>query len=221
MPFVQSINSRQPQTDHIERAGRIINDGGMVILPTRGLYGVACNAHNAEAVGRIFDIKKRPVEKPLLVLVSNADMLNDVVISVPALAALLMASFWPGRLTLVMEGRKDLPPGLCSDTGKVGVRMVGHPVAAALVEAAGTPITGTSANLSGAGGCDRIGAIDRLVIDSVDMVLDAGVLAGGPGSSVVDVTGRTPLILREGAVSAKEISQALAVGGASRVDNHG
>ncbi len=221
MPMVHSINSRQPQPDLIEKAGRIINDGGVVILPTRGLYGVACNAHNAEAVRRIFDIKKRSQEKPLLVLVSSAAMLDDIVISVPKLAGALMSSFWPGRLTLVMEGRKDLPPGLCSDTGKVGVRLVGHPVATALVEAAGTAVTGTSANLSGAGGCDRIGAIDRLVIDSVDMILDAGILAGGPGSSVVDVTGRTPLLLREGAVSAEEISTVLDALGTSRVDNDG
>lgn len=221
MPGVHSINSRQPQPDLIEKASRIISDGGVVILPTRGLYGVACNAHNTGAVSRIFDIKKRPLEKPLLVLVSNAGMLDDIVISVPAAAQSLMTSFWPGRLTLVLEGREDLPPGLCSDTGKVGVRMVGHPVAAALVEAAGTPVTGTSANLSGAGGCDRITTIDRQVIDSVDMVLDAGVLAGGSGSSVVDVTGQVPRILREGAVSAKDISQALESGSASRVDKNG
>ncbi len=221
MPVVHTINPRQPQPDLIERAGRIICDGGVVILPTRGLYGVACDAHNAGAVRRIFDIKKRPIEKPLLVLISNADMLVDIVVSVPGLAESLMASFWPGRLTLVMEGRKHLPPGLCSDTGKVGVRMVGHPVAAALVEAAGTPVTGTSANLSGAGGCDRIDALDQSVIDSVDMILDASVLAGGPGSSVVDVTGRTPRMLREGAVTAGEISKALGAGGTARVDKGG
>lgn len=192
-----------------------------MILPTRGLYGVGCDVHNADAVRRIFDIKKRPLDKPLLVLISDAGMLADIVVSIPPLAESLMASFWPGRVTLVMEGRKDLPAGLCSDAGKVGVRMVGHPVAAALVERAATPITGTSANLSGGGGCDRISVIDQQVTDAADLILDAGILAGGPGSSVVDVTGRTPRILREGAVAAMEITNALEAGDTSRVDKDG
>lgn len=209
MPRIQSIDPRQPQPDHIGEAARIVNDGGVVILPTRGLYGLGCDAHNAAAVKRIFGIKKRPIGKPLLVLISNAGMLKDIVVSIPSLAKSLMEYFWPGCLTLVMEGRNDLPTGLCSDIGKVGVRMVGHPVAAAMVEAAGTPITGTSANLAGAGGCDHIDAIDRRVTDSVDMILDAGPLAGGPGSSVVDVTGRSARILREGSVSASAIAEAL------------
>jgi len=221
MPGVHFIHPRQPQTGPIEQAAGIICDGGVVILPTHGLYGVGCDAHNAASVERIFDIKRRPQEKPLLVLISNAGMLADIVVSIPSLAESLMASFWPGRLTLVMEGRKDLPPGLCSDDGKVGVRMVGHPVASAVVEAAGTPVTGTSANLTGAGGCDRIDAIDQIVTDAVDIILDAGVLAGGPGSSVVDVTGRAPRILREGAVAAAEISQVLGAGSTSRVDKGG
>lgn len=218
MAVVHPIDPRQPQPDRIAQAARIVRDGGVVIFPTRGLYGLGCDATNADAVGRIFDIKKRPLEKSLLVLISNSGMLVDVVKSVPSLAESLMASYWPGRLTLVMEGRSDLSPGLCSDSGKVGVRMVGHPVAAALVEAAGRSITGTSANLSGVGGCDRIDAIDRIVIDSVDMILDAGVLAGGPGSSVIDVTGRSPRILREGAVPAGEISAVLGNGSVARVD---
>jgi L-threonylcarbamoyladenylate synthase len=88
-------------------------------------------------------------------------------------------------------------------------------VAAALVAAAGTPITGTSANVSDAGGCDRIDAIDDSVIASVDMILDAGILAGGPGSSVVDVTGRVPRILREGAVAAADIVKAAGATGPS------
>ncbi len=209
MTVVYSIDPHHPQPDRIEQAARILRDGGVVILPTRGLYGLGCDARNAAAVRRIFNIKKRPLEKPLLVLISNRGMLADVVPSIPSLAEPLMTAFWPGRLTLVMKGRKDLPSGLCSGTGKVGVRMVGHPVAAALVEDVARAVTGTSANLSGAGGCDRIEAIDRMVIDAVDMILDAGVLGGGAGSSVVDVTGRSPRILREGAVSAREISKAV------------
>jgi L-threonylcarbamoyladenylate synthase len=180
------------------------------------LYGLGCDIRNADAVGRIFHIKNRPPDKPLLVLISHPSMLTNVVASVSPLAEKLMAAFWPGRLTLVMQARKDLPTGLRSTTGKVGVRQVGHPVAAALVEATGCPITGTSANISDTGGCDRIDAIDDSITSSVDMILDAGILAGGPGSSVVDVTGRVPRILREGAVAAGEIIKAAGAGAAGQ-----
>jgi L-threonylcarbamoyladenylate synthase len=215
MSRVCPISPHRPEPDRIQRAARILAAGGVVILPTRGLYGLGCDIRNADAVGRIFHIKKRLPDKPLLVLISHPRMLTDVVASVSPLAEKLMTAFWPGRVTLVMQGRKDLPAGLRSVTGKVGVRRVGHPVAAALVAAAGTPITGTSANVSDAGGCDRIDAIDDSVIASVDMILDAGILAGGPGSSVVDVTGRVPRILREGAVAAADIVKAAGATGPS------
>lgn len=221
MSRVYGIDPRRPEPDLIRRAAAVVRDGGLVILPTRGLYGLGCDAHNATAVKRIFDIKGRSSAKPLLVLISHQRMLADIVPSTPPLAEKLMTAFWPGRITLVMHGLKDLPPGLCSDTGKVGVRMVGHPVAAALVKTAERPITGTSANLSGAGGCDRIEAIDSAVTSSVDMVLDAGPLAGGPGSSVIDVTGPIPHVLREGAVPTTEISSALKGEAFSRVDKRG
>ncbi len=205
MPRICPISPNRPEPDRIQRAARVLADGGVVILPTRGLYGLGCDIRKADAVARVFNIKKRPPDKPSLVLISHPRMLTDVVASVSPLAERLMAAFWPGRVTFVMQGRKDLPAGLRSATGKVGVRWVGHPVAVALVEAAGTPITGTSANISDAGGCDRIDAIDESIAAAVDMILDAGILAGGPGSSVVDVTGREPSILREGAVLAGDI----------------
>jgi L-threonylcarbamoyladenylate synthase len=212
MSRVCPISPHRPEPDLIKRAAQLLADGGVVILPTRGLYGLGCDIRNADAVGRIFSIKKRPPDKPLLVLISHPSMLTDVVASVSPLAEKLMAAFWPGRVTLVMQARKDLPAGLRSTTGKVGVRQVGHPVAAALVEAAGAPITGTSANISNAGGCDRIDAIDDSITTSVDMILDAGILAGGPGSSVVDVTGRLPRVLRQGAVAAADILKAAGAG---------
>jgi len=209
MSRICPISPNRPEPDRIQRAARILADGGVVILPTRGLYGLGCDIRNADAVARVFSIKKRPPDKPLLVLISHPRMLTDVVASVSPLAEKLMAAFWPGRVTLIMQGRKDLSAGLRSATGKVGVRRVGHPVAVGLIEAVGTPITGTSANIADAGGCDRIDAIDDIVIASVDLILDAGILAGGPGSSVVDVTGRVPCVLREGAVAAEDISKAV------------
>jgi L-threonylcarbamoyladenylate synthase len=205
MPHKYTIDPSRMQTAFIDEAAAFISRGAVVILPTRGLYGLCCNALNEEAVARIFSIKNRPWENPLLVLISHRRMMSTIVAAETALASELMDRFWPGKLTLVMPGRKDLPQGLCSDTGKVGVRLVAHPVAAAVVQAVGGPITGTSANLSGAGGCTAIHAVDPKVAQSVELILDAGPLEGGPGSTVVDVTGDAPLVLREGAVPAADI----------------
>lgn len=202
----------------IDEAAAILNRGGVVILPTSGLYGLCCNALNEAAVRRIFSIKNRARGKPLLVLISHRKMLSDIVAAETALANPLMDRFWPGKLTLVMPGRKGLPQGLCSDTGKVGVRLVAHPVAAAVVQAVGGPVTGTSANLSGAGGCAAVDAVDPKVVRSVDLILDAGTLEGGPGSTVVDVTGAAPRILREGAVPTAAIMEVFERFAASRID---
>lgn len=204
-PPIHTIDPSRMQPDFIAEAAAAISQGGVVILPTSGLYGLCCDALNAKAVRRIFDIKNRSLEKSLLVLISRRGMLSAIVGAETAMATELMDRFWPGKLTLVMQGRKDLPQGLCSDTGKVGVRLVAHPVAAAVVQAVGGPVTGTSANLAGAGGCAAIDAVDPKVVQSVDLILDAGTLGGGPGSTVVDVTGAAPRVLREGAVPAADI----------------
>jgi L-threonylcarbamoyladenylate synthase len=205
MSRIHDISPEHPQLDIIHAAAAVIRDSGIIIMPTRGLYGLGGKALNESVVRRIFSIKSRSLEKPLLVLISRLEMLRNIVADIPPMASYLMDAFWPGKMTLVMEGRKGLPEGLCSDTNRVGVRWVAHPVTAALVDAVGSAITGTSANLSGSKGCAEISAIDNAVTASVDMVLNAGPLEGGPGSTVVDVTGQTPKILREGAVKASEV----------------
>ena len=199
------VDPVQPVIETILRAAHVIRSGGVVVLPTTGLYGLAADALQPQAVDRLFRLKGRDSSKPILVLIASADMLSQVSGPVSALAKAMMAHFWPGRVTFIVPARNGLPPGLTADSGKIGVRQVAHPVAQALVRAVGTPLTGTSANLSGAGGCASIEAIDAAVIDAVDLVLDSGPLAGGVGSTVVDMTGPIPIVLREGAVSAAKI----------------
>ena len=116
-----------------------------------------------------------------------------------------MEHFWPGRVTLVFEAADSVPQALTAGTGKIGIRLPGHPVAVALVESLGGPLTGTSANLSGSPGCRRVDDLDPQLIQQLDMVLDAGPLKGGTGSTVVDVTREIPRVLRAGEISEKEI----------------
>lgn len=195
--------------EEITKAAAIIRRGGLVIIPTRGLYGIAADIFIPAAVTRVFAIKDRPADKPLLALINHQDMLTMLVKSIPPQAERLMKQFWPGQVTFVLNAAPGLPEGMSSSDGNIGVRWVAHPVADALVTAVNRPITGTSANLSGDKGAANIDEIPRQVLDSVDMVLDAGELAGGPGSTVVDVTGERPQVLRQGAIPAETITAAL------------
>lgn len=162
-----------------------------------------------DAVARVFAAKGRPSGKPLLVLVADRADLDRLAAAFPPMGRRLTERFWPGRITLVMPARPDLPDGLTAGTGKIGVRLCGHPVARALIRAVGGPLTGTSANRSGDGGCDRIDRLDPALRDRVDAVLDAGPLAGGPGSTVVDVCGERARVLRYGAVGREALVEAL------------
>lgn len=182
------------------QAARAISSGGLVIFPTSGLYGLAADALNAAAVEKIFAAKGRSSDKPVLILIRHGDDLRHLVTTIPPAATLLMDALWPGGLTLVFPAAATVFPALTAGSGKIGIRLPAHPVARALVAAVASPITGTSANVSGRPGCSRIAALDAAITDFADMTLDAGDLAGGVGSTVVDVTREPPVILRSGAV---------------------
>lgn len=202
---IVGVDARRPARETITRAATLIRQGGVVVFPTASLYGLGADAFNVHAVGRIVRLKERDPNKPILVLVDSPRMMARVARSVNPMAHYLIGRLWPGRVTFVVQAGEGVPLGLTGGSGKIGVRQVAHPVAAALVKALDSPLSGTSANLSGAGGCAAIDKLDPAVLNSVDLVLDAGPLAGGTGSTVVDVTGLTPVVLREGAVPEKEI----------------
>ena len=205
MPKILSINPLNPQPDLISEAARVINNGGTVSFPTRYLYGLGADALNSEAVDRVFAIKQRPSNKPLSVLINHLNDLSLLARNVPQAALRIMERFWPGDITIVFEAHATLPLNLTAGTGKIGVRLPQHPVAVALTNAVQVPITATSANLTGRGGCSRISDLDPVVADKLDLILDAGQLEGGTGTTVIDVTVDVPTVLREGAVPAKDI----------------
>ncbi|MBF0235044.1 MAG: L-threonylcarbamoyladenylate synthase [Desulfamplus sp.] len=126
-----------------------------------------------------------------------------------ASALSLIEKFWPGNITLVFNAIDDLPKALTAGTGKIGIRMPGHPVARSLVRQVGSPITGTSANISGKAGCKEISMLDPDILSQIDMVLDSGILKGGIGSTVVDVTCDPVKIVREGEISRDEVIKAI------------
>ena len=189
----------------IQDAAAVIRQGGIIAFPTRCLYGLGADAFNPEAVDRIFKIKQRPPNKPLLVLLDDPQRLKSLITHISVAAKVISERFWPGRVTLVFDASAQVPNYLTAGTGKIGIRLAGHPVAAALAGATQGPITGTSANVSGSPGCHQIRDLTPEVTEQLDLILDAGPLKGGRGSTVVDVTGKIPRVLREGVVSEKEI----------------
>ena len=208
--IICSVDPLELQGDLMERASNIITGGGVVVFPTKCLYGIAVDPFNDDAVNRVFEIKQRPRNNPILVLINERDELESLVKNVPETALILMESFWPGDVTIVFEAIHGLPGVLTAHTGKIGIRMSHHPVARALIERAGTPITGTSANISGGEGISTIKNLNPDLMDRVDLILDAGQLKGGKGSTIVDITNHRVRILREGGISAFEINAVLA-----------
>ena len=207
-PF-SKIDPIHPEPAIVSAAADIIRQGGIVVFPTRNLYGLAVDAFNLKAVDRIFKIKKRPTSKPLLILIKNKNELDKLVRKVPPAAECLMAHFWPGKLTIILDAIDTLPNNLTSGTGKIGIRLPEHPVAMSLVSALKNPITGTSANISGKSACSKASDLHASIIRKVDCILNAGELDKGIGSTVVEVTEAGIEILREGSISAENIFSVL------------
>lgn len=199
------VDKDHPDTHIISQAAGILNTGGLVIFPAACLYGVAANALSADAVERVFQLKQRPRNNPILVLIKNAVQLHGLVTTIPDKARILMNKFWPGGLTLIFDATDRVNPKLTAESKKLGIRLPRHPVARAFVNSVDFPITGTSANLSGQPGCPRIDMLSPELIENADLVLDAGPVKGGVGSTVVDITCTPPRILRQGETPATDI----------------
>jgi L-threonylcarbamoyladenylate synthase len=193
----------------VTKAADVIKSGGMVAVPTESFYGLAVNPIDIKAIHRLFDVKKRGGEQPILILIPSVNLLDQYVIHVPEIAHALMNAFWPGGLSLIFEAKPNLPPELTSGTGKVGVRLSSHPIATALAQAVNGPITGTSANISGKPPCSSAKEVFQQLGEKVDLILDGGETAGGKGSTVLDVTTDPPVVVREGMVSLEQIEKCL------------
>ena len=202
----------KPDPRGIKKAAQRVLRGGIIAFPTETFYGLAADALNEGALKKIFQVKGREEGKPLLLLVADKSWLKGLVQNISPLAERLMDRFWPGPLTLVFNASPQLSPLLTADTGKIGVRLSPHPVTQALVQAVGRAITGTSANLSGQPGTLTAREVFQSLGESLDAVLDGGKTAGGPGSTILDVSDPSPQIIREGMISRTELSPFLGTG---------
>jgi L-threonylcarbamoyladenylate synthase len=187
--------------EDIARAGEILRNGGTVAFPTETVYGLGANALNANAVASIFAAKERPTWDPVIVHVSDRAMLDQVAI-VSKQAERLIAAFWPGPLTLLLPRTAQVPDNVTAGRPLVGVRMPAHPIALALIEAAGVPIAAPSANRFGRTSPTTAAHVLEDLDHRIDAVLDGGPTTVGVESTVLDPN-QSPIILyRPGAITA-------------------
>jgi len=180
----------------LEKAAEIILRGGLVVYPTETFYALGANALNKKAVEEIFRVKKRPLSKPIPIIIADKSWLKDIVIEVPEVAIHLIKKYWPGPLTIVFRASNKLPSNLTGGTGKIGIRVCSHPLAQRLVSLVKVPITATSANISGEPPPNSIESISLKGID----IIDGGSVLGRVPSTIIDVTSTPPVILRQGAI---------------------
>jgi L-threonylcarbamoyladenylate synthase len=200
MTEVLRVDSANPDPHAIERAAACLRRGGLVAFPTETVYGLGVHALDREAVLRLFHAKERPANDPLIVHVSTIDDVAPLVAELPPYAYALAARFWPGPLTIVVRRSRAVPDEVTAGLDTVAIRVPSHPVARALISAAGIPIAAPSANLfSRPSPTDAMHVIADLN-DRIDMVVDGGPTEVGVESTVVDLSQALPVILRPGAV---------------------
>lgn len=192
----------------VERALEVLQAGGLVALPTDTVYGVGALAFDSQAIERIYEVKNRPNEKAIPILLGDVHDLGRVAETVPEMAGALANRFWPGPLTLVLPKHASLPEGI-SNSASVGVRIPDHQVALALLKMAG-PMAVTSANLSGLPSTTLANEVLAQLGGRIPLILDGGRTKGGVPSTVVDCTGENLIIIRQGPISMDEINKAIA-----------
>ena len=183
--------------------------GAVAAYPTETFYALGAAAFSTEAVDRVFRLKKRKASKPLSLVVSDMDMVRGVVRSVPAPFLALAGEFWPGPLTLVLPAARGLPERLLGPGGTIAMRIPPLAWLRALVRELGEPLTATSANVSGEKEIDDPTEVKALFDGRVDLIVDGGPAPGGLPSTIVDLTGERPRILREGKIPAVRIDALL------------
>lgn len=195
----------------ILQAAEVLRQGGLVAFPTETVYGLGANGLDAKAVVGIFAAKGRPTDNPLILHIASMGAIHQIVREMPPLAVHLADAFWPGPLTLVLPKAAIVPLKTTAGLDTVAVRMPAHPIALALIAAAGVPVAAPSANKSGRPSPTEAAHVVTDLLGSIDVILDGGPTGVGVESTVVDCTGRRPVILRPGGVSKEALEEIVGI----------
>jgi tRNA threonylcarbamoyl adenosine modification protein (Sua5/YciO/YrdC/YwlC family) len=195
---IVTVNPTEPREDRLTEAVEAIEAGSVLALPTETFYGLAADAFNAEALVRLNRLKDKPTDSPLLLLIAEPSQVSTVAESVPELFHELTQLFWPGPLTLVVRASENVPHEVTGGRAGVAVRVPGLALPRRIARKLGRPITGISANLYGRPPCRTALEVAETFGEELDMVLDGGPTAAGKSSTILDLTGAEPRVLREG-----------------------
>ncbi len=191
----------------LKKPAQKIKNGGIVVFPTETVYGIGVNALDEDAIKKLYNIKQRPTNKPISLLVNNMKMINQVTRDITELEYALIKEFLPGPLTIILKKKDIIPDIVTAGNDTVGIRMPENEIALKLIEYAGFPIAAPSANISGKPSGTELSQIMKEFENEVDYFIDGGKSKIGIASTIVQVIEGEPHILREGAVSKKEIEE--------------
>ena len=208
VPIIR-VNPKKPEKFIIQKAAKIIKKGGLVAFPTETVYGLGANALNKRAVKKIFEIKGRPLDNPIIVHIADVKDIFKLAKSIPKEAEILIKKFWPGPLTLVLFKKKIIPDEVTANSNTVAIRMPKNKIALELIKTAKIPLAAPSANLAGKPSPTTAQHVFEDLGNKVDLILDGGKTKIGVESSVVDLTVHPPQILRPGGVSFEELKKVL------------
>lgn len=194
-----------PRSPELLEAAKCLQSGGLVVFPTETVYGLGANALLPDAVSRVFRVKGRPADNPVIVHISDMGMIRKVASSVPETAIRLMERFWPGPLTLIMQKSDNVPDIVTAGLQSVSIRMPSHAVALALISEAGVPVAAPSANISGRTSITSATEALKELHGMVDFIIDSGRTRIGLESTVLDVRRTPPEILRPGGVTLESL----------------
>jgi tRNA threonylcarbamoyl adenosine modification protein (Sua5/YciO/YrdC/YwlC family) len=206
---ILKISPDSPQRDAINYAAGFIKRGDVVAIPTDTFYGLSADPFNLAAIERVFQIKGRPENRALPILVDSIEQGVQLARDVPDVFLTLAQKFWPGALTLVVEATNRLPLKVTGNSGRVALRWADSRITTALIGAVGGPITGTSANLSGYPSCSNASALAEQLGARLPLILDSGDTNGTLASTIVRIDGDNWSIVREGALPNADIEAVL------------
>lgn len=192
-----------------EEAGRILAEGGLVAFPTETVYGLGADGLNETAAKRIYAAKGRPSDNPLILHITSMEELVPLVREIPETAKALAEAFWPGPMTMIFQKSDLVPYGTTGGLDTVAVRMPSHPVARAVIKAAGTPIAAPSANTSGRPSPTKASHVVEDMDGKIDMIVDGGEVGIGLESTIIDVSEDTPTILRPGYITKEMLERVI------------
>ena len=193
-------------TNHSKHIRNILSLGGVIAFPTDTYYGLGVDPYNEKGIRRIFEIKSRAYDKPLLVLISTENQINELTRDISQEAEQLIQKLWPAPLTLIFNAAPKLPDILTSNTGKIGIRLPKNEWTRHLIQTAGCALTATSANKNGGKNTRTAQEVLQVFGNDIDLIIDPGPAPGGKVSTLLDTTISPPAVLRHGAITQQEIN---------------